>query len=228
MKNIPLLAVCGLAMLAGLSHAGISYTNDFQSGVAGPEWSSSLVDTAPLGGQRLLGQFSNESVSLTLAGVQAGDFISLRFDFCAIRSWDGSAGIAGPGPDVFSVAVRGGDQLLSSTFTVGNPLTTHPMSYPMLQGQASHPGRSGAIANDSLGYAWRGGVLDATWRISLNFVAPTSGLTLDFTGTGLQEIDDEAWGIDNVSVQSESVPAPGAAALLTAGTLLLGCRRRGK
>ena len=43
---------------------------------------------------------------------------------------------------------------------------------------------------------------------------------------GLQDINDESWGLDNVSVATNAVPAPGALALAGVGLGLLARRRR--
>jgi len=226
MKKCTCFAAGSLALLAGVSCADISYFNDFQSGSAGSEWSTSTVETAPLGGQRFLGQFSNQAVSLTLPGVQAGELVSLAFDFCAIRTWDGNASSLGPGPDVFSVQVSGGPLLLSSTFRVGNPELAGSMRFPQASGFANNPSRTGSVANDTLGYLWLGAVLDATWRMSFTFTAPGNGLTVNFGALGLQPADDESWALDNVSVQSTTVPGPSALALLGVGWIVVRRRQR--
>ncbi len=225
MKRLSTFAVCGAAMLCASAHADISYFNDFNIG-AGPGWSSSTVETSPNGLHRFLGQFSNDTVSLTLNGVGAGSQVSLSFDFLAIRTWDGNAGVNVPGPDVFTTAVRGGPILVSSTFSVGDPESRQRMSYPNPSGIGSHVSRTGAVSADDLGYTFRGVVLDATWRMSFTFTAPSNDVTIDFGAIGLQSIDDESWGLDNVSVSSTTVPAPGALTLLGLGGSLIVRRRR--
>lgn len=228
MKLAMCVAAAGAgALAAGSAFADISYSHDFQSGVAGPEWSHQMVETAPLGGQRFLGQFGNEVVTLTLPGVNTGDMVNLAFDFLAIRTWDGN-GTHGPGPDIFTVAVGGGPVLLASTFSVGDPNSAHRMSYPSPIGMGSAPSRTGAIANDTLGYTYgpNNFPLDATWRLSFTFTAPTDGLVISFAGSGLQELSDESWGIDNVEVNTVVVPAPGALALAGLGLGVVCGRRR--
>jgi hypothetical protein len=223
MKAHVLSGAASLALMAGTSLANITYEADFQSG-AGPEWSERLVDAAPFGGQRILGQFSNQDVVLTLPDVREGDQVSLSFDFCAIRSWDGDAGGGGPGPDRFSVAVDNGPLLLSETFAVGDCKSKHRMSYSPFPGKIASESRGGSHKNDTLGYDWRGGVLDAIWRFQFDFLAPTDGLSLRFSASGLQEITDESWGLDNVHVTA--IPAPGVPALVGLGTALIARRKR--
>jgi hypothetical protein len=212
-----------VALASGAAPANITYREDFQHG-AGPEWSARMIDMAPFGGQRILGQFGNQTVRLKLPEVREGDLVRLAFDFCAIRTWDGN----GPGAansDRFSVSVGGGPTLLSETFSVGDVDSKQRMSYGASFGGAANRSRWGAIANDSLGYPWKHRVLDATWRFSFEFLAPVDGLELRFTGSGLQELSDESWGLDNVKVDTVSVPAHGSMALLGAGTVIM-CRRR--
>lgn len=212
-----------VALAAGTCLADIAYHADFQLG-AGPEWSDRTVDTAPLLGQRILGQFGNQTVRLSIPEVREGDFVRLGFDFCAIRTWDGNGG-GGPGPDRFSVGVSGGTTLLSETFSVGDADSRQRMSYGSVLSGVANRSRWGAIANDSLGYPWLHRTLDATWRFSFEFLAPVDGLEVWFAGSGLQELSDESWGLDNVKVETVSVPAPGSMALLGAGGIIM-CRRR--
>lgn len=225
MTRAPLASAALLAAAAASCHAEVSYSTDFQSG-AGPEWSNRLVETAPLGGQRILGQFSNETVLLTLDSVRAGDLVNLSFDFCAIRTWDGNAGGGGPGPDTFSVAVHGGPELLSATFAVGDPASAHRMTHSTKPGEHEALSRAGAASNDTLGYLWRGVVLDATWRLSFSFTAPEDGLIVKFAAFGLQNIEDESWALDNVELTSTTIPAPGPVVLVGAGLGLMAQRRR--
>ena len=152
MKLAMCVAAAGAgALAAGSAFADISYSHDFQSGVAGPEWSHQMVETAPLGGQRFLGQFGNEVVTLTLPGVNTGDTVNLAFDFLAIRTWDGN-GTHGPGPDIFTVAVGGGPVPLASTFSVGDPTSTACRTRPDRHG--SRPAARGDRQRHAGVYLW--------------------------------------------------------------------------
>ena len=224
---LPKAGACAtiVALAAGTSLADIAYRNDFQLG-AGPEWSDRTVDLAPLHGQRILGQFGNQTVRLTIPEIREGDLVRLDFDFCAIRTWDGNAGGGALEPDMFSVGVGGGPVLLAETFSVGDIDSRQRMSYGAgISGAAANHSRWGAIANDSLGYPWLHRTLDATWRLSFEFLAPADGLEVWFRGSGLQELADESWGLDNVTVEAVTVPTQGSVALLGAGTIIM-CRRR--
>src|SRR5258706_2469132 len=79
--------------------AAVVYMNDFQ-GAVGSEWSSTSTSQTPtpyvINGQNVarqfLGEFGNQSVSLTLAGLPVHNQVTLDFDLYLIRSWDGNSG----------------------------------------------------------------------------------------------------------------------------------------
>ena len=55
---------------------------------------------------------------------------------------------------------------------------------------------------------------DSVYHISSTFQAPSSNLIINFAGSGLQDIGDESWGLDNVKVTTFTTPTA-----LSAGTL---------
>ena len=70
---------------------------------------------------------------------------------------------------------------------------------------------------------------DSVYHISLTFDHTVSGLELSFFGLGLQELEDESWGLDNVTVSTTApVPLPAPALLLGASLLGLARMRRRK
>lgn len=224
------LSAAGAAVamtLAGMAHAGeILYQNDFESGPLGPEWSSNSLLVREGAFTRFNGRYTNSASVLTLGAVPPPDgkgsgdddngggggsqrvVYSLEFDFYAIDSWDGNA--ESYGPDTFEVRLNGA-AIFSETFA-----NTH-------QGQSF---RRPDVGPEHIGFspAWE----DSIYRdITLAFEIPAEAETfrLSFVGIGLQSIYDESWGIDNVTVSYDVVPAP---ATLSAGGLMLlfGGRRR--
>lgn len=211
------------------SHAVVLYEHDFQSAV-GSEWSHATRQDTPtpywFGPRTFLGEFGNETVSLNLAGLASHSSLLLEFDLYLIRSWDGSSiGTAFDyGNDSFKVSIGDGPVLLDETFANGNPAG---QSYGPL---ALNPYHTGSAEQYSLGYWFQDGiqqngqVMDSVYRMSFQFASQADQLTLNFTGYGLQGIDDESWGLDNVRVSA--VPEPDAAAMLGLGLLALAWRIR--
>lgn len=206
------------------AYAVTVYENDFQSAV-GSEWSHTLTQNTPtpypLGERSFLGEFGNEQVSLSLSNLGAHSNVLLEFDLYLIRSWDGSsAGTAyNYGDDHFKLAVAGGPTLLDATFSNGNPAG---QSFGPL---ANNPYYTGAAETYSLGFVFNDGtlqtsqVMDSVYRLSFSFAHDSDMLAFNFSGYGLQEIEDESWGLDNVRVSM--VPEPTTLPMLGAGLALV-------
>jgi Ca2+-binding RTX toxin-like protein len=194
--------VTGLNLTSSAFITYFGYFNDFET-ATGTEWSNQTRSITPVGERNFLGEFGNDTVSLTLNN-QANTTVTLEFDLFILKTWDGSYG---GGPDIFTLSIDGGQTLLNTTFSnVGNE-----QAYPGTFGSATYPGRTGAVENNTLGYTYYG---DSVYRISSTFQAPSSNLIINFAGSGLQDIGDESWGLDNVKVTTFTTPTA-----LSAGTL---------
>ena len=239
-------ACLALSLAAGLTQAGeILYRTDFESGPLGAEWSSNSTLVTEGLFTRFNGRYTNDSTILTLGAVPHDDgdcgggdgggggggggdggsdggssggrscsvLYTAEFDLHILDSWDGDYRVNGP--DRFEVRVASsasaGETLFSETFATGHPWQSF---------------RGPDIGNAHLGFSasWQ----DAIYRdISVSFELPADAETfsLTFVGVGLQGINDESWGIDNVSVDYSVVPAP--ASLSACGlALLFGSHRR--
>ena len=171
-----------------------SYTNDFQGSV-GSEWSSSSVTAAPADSNRkFLGEFGNEGVTLTLTDLANHDFVTVSFDLYVLKSWDGNCG-GGVGPDVFSVDVDGTN--LTTTTFANNTGCADGQAYPGEYPGDSNPSRTGADEVDTLGYSFFG---DSVYNLSYTVAHSDCDVVVSWAASGLQELSDESWGIDNVSL----------------------------
>src|SRR5262245_2880606 len=237
MNTLGLAGAAVAALMAGRASAqsGTVYSNTFETGhTLGTEWSAgSTVNWAYWGAfTNFNGNYSNGSTTLTLAqptgpGLPGGSSgepggggggpgpggmwiqYRVKFDLFIIDSWDGDLTINGP--DRFRVAANG-VTLMNETF--GNqPGSTQSFRAPDRGPQL-------------LGFreTW----MDSIYRnIELPFTVPVgSPISITWADGGLQGIMDESWGIDNVSVTYEVVPAPAGAGLLCAAGLVAMRRRR--
>lgn len=231
------------------------YSNDFQDTI-GSEWSHTSVASAPnpdyAADPRLfLGEFGNETVSLSLSGLSAHGFATVSFSLYLIRSWDGNdtTKVNGDplGPDSWSLGVAGGPTLLNTTFSNGNSVagqnydgvfstyTYTPWTPCNAYADYSGPGNgpmTGANECYSLGYEFDDPNLglqsmDSVYNLSFMFAHNASDLVLNFSAAGLQGLADESWGLDNVQVAVAPVPVPPAVWLFGSGLLgLIGIARR--
>jgi hypothetical protein len=186
------------------------YVNDFED-PTDPlrEWSTLSTETTPVGARRFLGQFGNDTVSLTLTDLPPHIRVQVSFDLFIIASMDGNN--LEFGPDRWRVSVAGGMTLLHTTFS--NAFASeldfrqaYPESYP----GGDHPGLTGAAEQDTLGYADNSvyaGANDAVYRLHFTFPHGENTLTLHFAGFGQEGVGDEGWGIDNVRVTIEGIPS---------------------
>lgn len=216
------------AAVAANASAETVYYNDFETESSGSEWTSYALSTTPLEKRTFLGQFGNETVGLSLTDLPEHEALRITFDLYIIGSWDGNTM---PGPDEWGLRVAGGMTLLHTTFAVSSPDSGRTQNFPNWIDGPSHAQRTGALESNTMGYTWSNDArpipvqTDAVWRLSIVFPHVGDSVGFEFFARGLQTLDDEAWGIDNVRVEASVIPAPGAMGLAI-GAMGLAARRR--
>lgn len=189
------------------------YQSGFDLG-AGREWSGARLDTTPVGGRRFLGRFGNETVTLSLAGLPPHNTVVVAADLYLFQSWDGN-GEWCCGPDVWQMQEVGGAVVMRTTFGTHEYGVPRTQAYPLEVGQGAFRVPAGAIERHTLGYFYHGDVpMDAVFRPTRVLAHAGDRLEIAFSGSGLQELGDESWGLDNVTVWVAEVPANAAPAIL--------------
>jgi len=261
-RTVLLALVCGVSMPAS---AATVYINDFQgTGTVGSEWTTTAVSgihTTPapnpdyvLFPRLFLGEYGNDTLTLSLGGLTAHTTATVSFSLYLIRSWDGNDPTVVDGDllgnDTWSLSVDGGPPLLSTTFSNGNSVagqnydgafstyTYTPWTPCNAYADYSGPGNgpmTGANECYSLGYTFDdpnrppNEAMDSVYNLSFTFAHSADNLALNFSAIGLQGILDESWGLDNVQVAVAPVPIPAAVWLFGSGLLgLIGVARRRK
>ncbi len=183
----------------------------------GSEWGANAHQATPACGAPFLGEFSNQTVTLSLPPLQEHFYTRTTFDLYILRSWDGNqrnnalppelAGRPGlaVGPDYWRYAVDG-KEMLSTTFSNWTYYNYY-QAFPGRIGQ-SHPAQTGARSVNSHCYTFKGYDMDSVYALAGYLPQTGADLQLDFTAEGLQEITDESWGLGAVQVYIRALPLP--------------------
>lgn len=219
-----LLSLILIITFLDTSNADMLYSNDFETSV-GAEWSHSNRMQAPYG-QKYLGDFSNNLITLNLGegtiiyeeGLPQHTSITLCFDLYIIRSMDGndstySSTFGSKGPDLWTLDIDN-TVLLNTTFAnhLRTPSQT-PQSFPG-EYQDNYPAQTGASAINDLGYntvsnGYINSVFgDSTYNICFSLDHTDDFIQINFQGSGMQILADEAWGIDNLELTFENNQPP--------------------
>jgi hypothetical protein len=218
-------SACILSLAAQTANAQwrTIYQNNFESRTLGTEWSLNARTVS--NGEAFTvfnGNYANENIKLNLTPVAepgrgvgsglpgaGGPMYRLTFDLYIIDTWDGEE--ASWGVDKLGVAVNG-ENLFLESFSNHN-LQRQSMRTPDVWGR-------------KLGFSepWNDSIYRA---VSMDFRLPADStrLTVKWYDLGLQGNGDETWGIDNVNIEYNPIPAPGALALTLAFPLLSRRRR---
>lgn len=219
MKLHILTAGVVLGVFASPAFSATAYFNDFST-AAGAEWSSASLATAP-SSEKFLGEFGNTTVTGSFV-LPAHSSVTVSFLLYILNSWDGSGSYC-CGPDRWKFSMDGADQL-DTTFSNTDGLGTQ--NYPGPYPGATVAARTGAFANNTLGYTYYG---DSIYKLSFTVPHVAAALSLSFMGSGLQGLSDESWGIDDVKIDyvpaAAGVPEPSTLVMGAAAGLLVVLRR---
>jgi gliding motility-associated-like protein len=201
------------------------YYNNFDSAL-GPGWSTSNSILAEPNDS--LGPFGTETVTYRsdyLPLLPCHDSIRVSFKLILRGSWDGN-GDHCCGPDIFVVKANG-VRVFTSTFSnTSNNNQSYPSQYFPFPNTVINPQFTGSSDNNQINWS--------TYLISFTFPCTAPAIVVDISEPGSQGIEDEAWYLDDFSLdacRSSTLPSirltpplaticPGDSILLTASGAL--------
>jgi uncharacterized repeat protein (TIGR01451 family) len=178
------------------------YCNEFNAG-AGSEWSNPAISVSPFG-RIFLGDFSNETTTLTLDDLPVHTQLQYVFDLYVIRSWDGNEiytdnfGVKA-GPDRWKIDIDGQELKVTSfsNMVAQNFKQSYPADYPF----GNYPPQTSADEVNTLGYTYHNFPMDSVYRINSLIDHAEENFSLSLSAFGLQSKNDESWGIDNLCIE---------------------------
>jgi len=177
------------------------YEENFQAGIGNPDavWSTTQTEAAPADPNRVfLGRFGNQTISLTLQNLPAHDFLCIEFDLYIIESWDG--GHPKWGNDRFGVRLDGAQVMLDSFGHWRFGTRADGANFDQTYGpNALNQAGTGTSERNTLGYDKWGNQVHPISLCNLEHTA--SSATVEFFGLGLQSLNDESWGMDNLTIR---------------------------
>ncbi len=180
--------------------------NDFES-EAGPAWSTQEIASPPgENATRFLGRFSeDQNAALTLTDLPKHTRLRVTFDLHIIQTWDGENTTWGP--DRWIASVDGRELIRTSFSNADWNNYQYFQNFPGLLASERFNHRTGADRIDTLNFEntdegnERLPLRDATYQLRMTIAHSADTAELVFRGSGLQELSDESWGIDNIRVE---------------------------
>ncbi|TBO30081.1 PEP-CTERM sorting domain-containing protein [Aquabacterium lacunae] len=235
---VALAMACALGQSA---QAATVFSTDFEAGIpaglaVGVAATTGVQGFAGLGatGLTFSGQMlrvpTGNLVTLTLAGLPAHTELSLGFLMAAIDSLDGTGTF--PQGDFLSITLDGA---LVFRESFANAADYQVQSYVAPAGGELARKVSLGFTGPASGPFYTDSAYDFFLEPRLQGLAHTAStatLTFLMEGPGVQDLDDESWGMDHLQVSVTPVPEPSSVALAAVGALCMGVagwrRRRGQ
>ncbi|HZZ70627.1 MAG TPA: hypothetical protein VFE24_00120 [Pirellulales bacterium] len=167
--------------------------------------------------RRYLGEFTNETVTLSLKSLPPHAFVRISFDLLILKSWEGISGATidnqSGGPEYWGMQLDQGPLLIHAAFA--NPFSSIGLqqegpwqTFPTLIPGERVPARTRAAETNSFGFEREAGG-DSTYRLKLLLPHQGPNVKFGFFGENLQQVEDHSWALDNVTVEvlsAEEVP----------------------
>ncbi len=182
-----------------------AYSNNFSSSI-GSNWTFPAVIPANVptiqsyNGGSVLGYLSNQQAKLNLTSLPSHDSVTVDFDLYIHDTWDGNSTVSGP--DMFRV-ILDNDTALNTTFS-NETWNSTTQSYPN-NFSASNASFTGSLTRTlPTACNFGGGSLSAKYHITKKVAHNASTLEMILEASGLENVCNESWSIDNVTVQYRS------------------------
>lgn len=182
-----------------------AYSNNFSSSI-GNAWTFPAIIPANVpsiqtyNGGSVLGYLSNQQAKLNLTSLPSHDSITVDFDLYIHDTWDGNSTVSGP--DMFRV-ILDNDTALNTTFS-NETWNSTTQSYPN-NFSASNASFTGSLTRTlPTACNFGGGSLSAKYHITKKVAHTASTLEMILEAAGLENVCNESWSIDNVTVQYRS------------------------
>lgn len=182
-----------------------AYSNNFSSSI-GNAWTFPAINPVNVptiqtyNGGEVLGYLSNQQAKLNLTNLPTHDSITVDFDLYIHDTWDGNSTVSGP--DMFRV-ILDNDTALNTTFS-NETWNSTTQSYPN-NFSASNASFTGSLTRTlPTACNFGGGSLSAKYHITKKIAHTATTLAMILEASGLENICNESWSIDNVTVQYRS------------------------